>query len=157
MLRKIGVKVSVGLFVMLFLVFVPGTAMGASVKGIVKKADKLYKEGRYVEALQDYDQAFEKEPKDPVIQYNRAAALYRNNDFERSKRAFLESIATEKEDIALEQKSVYNAGNSEFRIGERIEKKDPQIASKNYKEALEYFKRAMELSPEDKDAKFNYE
>ena len=45
MLGKIGVKISIGFFVMLFLVFVPGTAMGASVRGLVNKADKLYEKG----------------------------------------------------------------------------------------------------------------
>ncbi|MGB3081819.1 MAG: hypothetical protein WBB86_02360, partial [Candidatus Omnitrophota bacterium] len=96
-----------------------------------------------------------KEPNDQVIQYNRAAALYRKNEFAKSAEAFLRSLAGV--DESIEEKAMYNVGNSEFRLGEGAEKQDPASAMSTYKKALEYYKRSMRVSPDDRDAKYNYE
>ncbi|MGB2661162.1 MAG: tetratricopeptide repeat protein [Candidatus Omnitrophota bacterium] len=121
----------------------------------VKRANKLYQEEKYDEALGLYDKALKKEPNDQAIQYNRAAALYRKNEFAKSAEAFLRSLAGV--DESIEEKAMYNVGNSEFRLGEGAEKQDPASAMSTYKKALEYYKRSMRVSPDDRDAKYNYE
>ncbi|MFQ5952264.1 MAG: tetratricopeptide repeat protein [Candidatus Omnitrophota bacterium] len=127
----------------------------AGVSGDARKANKLYKKEDYDKALEYYDRALSKKPDDQAIQYNRAAALYRKKKFGEAIKAFLNSLAGGEE--RLEEKTVYNVGNSEYRIGETMEKKDPPSAMANYKKALGYYKRAMELSVDDMDAKYNYE
>jgi tetratricopeptide (TPR) repeat protein len=121
----------------------------------VKKAGKLYGEEKYAEALELYDKALSEKGDDPVIQYNRAAAFYRLNEFKKAAAAFLKSIAGV--DETVEPEAVYNVGNSEFRIGEKGEKTDIASSLANYKKALNFYKRAMELAPTDQDAKYNYE
>lgn len=127
----------------------------AGVGGDVRKANRLYRQEKYDEALEYYDQALSKRPEDPSIQHNRAAALYRKGEFSEAGEAFLKSLGGGEE--YLEERTVYNIGNTEYRIGEGREGSDPSSAMENYKKALEYYKRAMELSPEDQDAKYNYE
>ncbi|MFH1877483.1 MAG: tetratricopeptide repeat protein [Candidatus Omnitrophota bacterium] len=133
----------------------PAAESRASVTGMVKKADKMVDEKEYDSAIDMYDKALEKRPDDPVILYNRASALYHKGKFDESKDDFLKSISTGSESI--ESKAVYNAGNSIYRSGEFLEKKDKEAALKKYTEAAQYFKRSMELAPDDMDAKFNYE
>ncbi|MGB3241510.1 MAG: tetratricopeptide repeat protein, partial [Candidatus Omnitrophota bacterium] len=81
--------------IMLIMVGVAEAGVGRD----VKRANKLYQEEKYDEALGLYDKALEKEPNDQVIQYNRAAALYRKNEFAKSAEAFLRSLAGVDESI----------------------------------------------------------
>jgi len=94
-------------------------AWAASADRLVKKADKLSGEEKYAEALKEYDEALTLKPDDPVIQYNRAVTLYRKGDFTEAEDAFLRSLAAGEED--LEEKTVYNTGNSKYRTGGRGE------------------------------------
>ncbi len=130
-------------------------AHAASAGSMAKKAGRFYREEKYDEALENYDQALSIKPDDPIIQYNRAVTLYRKDRFSDAEEAFLSSLAAGKEDI--EERTVYNTGNSKYRIGEESEAGDPSSALQSYREAVQYYKRAMELAPDDSDAKYNYE
>ncbi|MFH1553219.1 MAG: tetratricopeptide repeat protein [Candidatus Omnitrophota bacterium] len=141
--------------VVLIVVLFSSTAAAASATREIKKADRLYKEKKYNEALESYEKALSIRPDDPVVQYNQAVTLYRKGEFSGAEKAFLKALATGEED--LEEKTVYNAGNSKYRVGEGMEKGDIKSALKNYTEAVQYYKRAMELTPGDNDAKYNYE
>ncbi|MFH1395581.1 MAG: tetratricopeptide repeat protein [Candidatus Omnitrophota bacterium] len=129
-------------------------AFEADASGI-KKAGKLYEEENYDEAVEQYDRVLLKNPEDSFAQYNRAAALYRKRAFAEAEEGFLKSLSSGKEEI--EEKSVYNVGNSKYRLGEETEGRDPQTALNNYKQAVQYYQRAVELAPGDADAKYNYE
>ncbi|MFC1570217.1 tetratricopeptide repeat protein, partial [Candidatus Omnitrophota bacterium] len=129
--------------------------LAKSAKGIAKRGDKLYHDEKYDEALQNYDEALAIKPDDPAINYNRAITLYRKGQFSEAEEAFLRSLASGEE--KLEEEAVYNAGNSRYREGETAERTNPQNALKNYSQAVEYYKRAMEVEPDDMDAKYNYE
>jgi len=52
---------------------------------------------------------------------------------------------------------MYNVGNTRYRMAEAAGQRDINAAIENYREAAKYYKRAMELEPEDVDAKINYE
>ncbi|MGB2961659.1 MAG: tetratricopeptide repeat protein [Candidatus Omnitrophota bacterium] len=127
----------------------------AGAAGDARKANKFYREKDYDKALELYDKALTEKPDDQKIQYNRAATLYRKKKFNEASQGFLRSLAGE--DESIEEKAIYNAGNSEYRIGEASEKKDLAQAIADHKKALEYYKKAMGVSPDDIDAKYNYE
>ncbi|MBU1784158.1 MAG: tetratricopeptide repeat protein [Candidatus Omnitrophica bacterium] len=128
---------------------------GASAVSKARQGDRLYRGGKYAEALEKYNEASALKPDDQTIQYNRAAALYRNAEFEKAFDAFLASFSEDTGSLA--EKAVYNAGNSKYREGEKKEARDPGSAMSDYKDALEFYKKAIEVSPEDEDAKVNYE
>ncbi len=137
------------------IILLAGSDILCAASGSVKKGDKYYEKEEYDAALEEYDAALSKKPDDPVIQYNRAATFYRKGDFAKAIESFLKSFASEKK--GLEESSAYNVGNSKYRIGEKVQKKDPKAALKDFGEALEYYKRSMEIDPDDMDAKINYE
>ncbi len=152
MLSKFGLSVGMPVVVLFCLA---ANADGASAVSRAKQADRLYQESRYEEALKRYDEALSLRPEDPVIQYNRASAFYRKREFAKALNAFLASFGAGEERI--EAPAIYNAGNSRFRMGEAEEKPDPQSAMSNYKEAAEFYRKGIELCPQDDDVKYNYE
>jgi Ca-activated chloride channel homolog len=123
--------------------------------GETSKAARLYREEQYDEALEKYDKALERKPDDPALEYNKAVVLYQKGEMEKAQGYFLKASALGKDDI--EKKAVYNVGNTKYRIGESFSQTSPDSALKIYAQAAEYYKRAIELDPEDMDAKYNYE
>jgi tetratricopeptide (TPR) repeat protein len=55
-----------------------------------------------------------------------------------------QDVAATAQDIQLEEKSLYNIGNCKYRQG-------------MLEEAVEYYKKALDLNPDDQDAKYNLE
>jgi Ca-activated chloride channel homolog len=119
------------------------------------RAERSYREENYEDALDIYERALKKRPDNPTLEYNRAVVLYRKDDFISSEEAFMRSAILGERD--LEARSAYNAGNAKYRIGEEIEFSNTKGAIEKYTEALDYYRRAMDLAPEDVDAKYNYE
>lgn len=87
--------------------------------------------------------------------YNQGVDFYNKLDYNKSADSFLQSMNTE--DKKLEHWSAYNLGSAFYGQGQNAEKNDPSAANQIYQKALNFFKRAMEIDPTDKDAKYNYE
>lgn len=106
-----------------------------------QKADPFaaYDEGRWAEAAAGFAEA-------PLDENSRAlnigAAHYRLEDFEAARAAFERALTAE--DPALRAEALYNLGNAAFRAGD-------------LPGAIERYRSALELAPEDEDAKFNLE
>lgn len=60
-------------------------------------------------------------------------------------------------DKLLESQANYNIGNSKYKLGKLKENTDLASCAKLFRQALDYYKRALDLNPHDQDAKFNYE
>ena len=81
--------------------------------------------------------------------YNDGVAAYHSNDFPRA--ATLFESATASPDHALQQRALYNLGNTSYRLGEA---KTPQ-AQQLWQRAIKSYETALALDPHDADAKFN--
>ena len=133
----------------------PISVEAASLGGITRRGNKLYEKGEYDKAIEYYEKALNTFPNKPELIYNRASALYSNGSFDKARSGFLEASVFS--DKRSEENSIYNAGNSEYRIAERAEEKSLEASLTGYKEALEHYKRAIMLDEGDIDAKYNYE
>lgn len=91
----------------------------------------------------------------PEINYNRGVINYRKNDFEKAAELFNRALISS--DKNLEAKASYNLGNCEYKIGKSKEKENLAETVKLLREALQYYKRSIELDEKNNDAKFNYE
>lgn len=114
-----------------------------SLHDAVTKGNSLFKQEKYDEALQAYIDAQVEHPEDALLKYNIASAHYKMKNYEDALKGYQETAATAR-DIALEQKALYNAGNTLFRLG-RLD------------EAIAAYTKALELDPNDKDAQQNLE
>ncbi len=128
-------------FLFLLLLFVT-TNSYAAVFSFKKGPATLYEEGKYQEALTGFlDQQIE-QPNNYDLKYNLANTYYKMNQLEDAQKLYEQTaIYGEKE---LAQKSYYNLGNVANKQGK-------------LKEAIEFYQKALELDPEDQDAKYNLE
>jgi len=94
--------------------------------------------------------SFAAKPEWPV-QYNAGVTAYRSNDFTAAASAFEQATATKER--ALQQRALYNFGNTSYRLGEA----DPTKAQPLWEQAVKSYETALALDPKDEDAKFNHD
>jgi len=87
--------------------------------------------------------------------YNQGVDFYKKEDYNKAGESFLKALNTENN--RLEQWTNYNLGNSNFKKAQALEAKDQAAALSLYKNALEFFHRAIKANTKDTDAKYNYE
>lgn len=137
------------------MIFLFAAQAQASLKEDVKEGGILYNKEKYSEAAKAYENALSKDAKNGIASFGLGAAQYKE-------RAYLGAIEKFNTAIAsghpkLIQASDYNIGNVEYRIGNLKEGGSFDEAKERYETALKFYKRAMDLNPGDRDAKFNYE
>ncbi|HEY7371769.1 MAG TPA: tetratricopeptide repeat protein [Polyangia bacterium] len=108
----------------------------------VEQGNAALQAGKAEDALAHYDKAAAKLPADAGLHLDRGAALYALSRFAEAGQEFLR--ATEAPDESLKAAAFRNLGNA-------LSKQDKP------KEAIEAYKRALALRPDDKAAKWNLE
>jgi Ca-activated chloride channel family protein len=78
----------------------------------------------------------------PEAHFGKGAASYKLGEFDSARDSFDKSLKSS--DDLVKSKAYYNLGNTFYKNN----KKD---------EAIKYYRKALELNPNDKEAKFNYE
>jgi tetratricopeptide (TPR) repeat protein len=109
---------------------------------LVAKGRAAYDARQYEEALAAFEEAKKERPDDPAVEYNRGVALAQLGRVAEAKAAF--QRVTEAKRPELQEKAWYNLGNVHATTGER-------------KEALQAYRRALKLDPNDALARHNYE
>lgn len=116
-------------------------------------ASRLFERGKFEEAYERYKKAAEAEKENWPLFYNLGVSAYKAGELEEAAKAFQQALgSTDKE---LQAKSLYNLGNSYYRIGEAIEQQNPTQAIPAYQKSLRSYENALALQPDDEDAKFN--
>jgi Ca-activated chloride channel homolog len=122
----------------IFSIFFPVLpAMGA------EDPDELYRQGRFEEAESIYAELDMDQPKDIRFRYNRGCAAFQNSDFEGAAAAF-KSVLRRSEDKETRFKASYNLASTAFKQGD-------------LQSALEHYKQAIFIDPENEDARYNLE
>ncbi len=121
----------------------------------IKKADKAYSTGDYDLALQKYAEAQLDQPESQALAYDIGNAQYRKKKYEDAIAAYKKALNGD--DAALAAKAYYNLGNSEFRKGEFAIQSGHQEGIEDYREAMAHYKKSLEVTPDNKDAKRNIE
>jgi len=103
---------------------------------------EAFQSGSYDQALQGFLDDQIEYPEDPVAALNVGSAHYEMRNYSEADKAF--STAALSTDSSVRQKALYNLGNTAYREG-------------RLQEAVELYKSALDLDPDDVDAKFNLE
>jgi Ca-activated chloride channel family protein len=101
-----------------------------------------YSEGAFDQALQGFVDRQVERPEDLALTFNIGAAHYQMKSYAEAEQAFAQVAVSA--DQELRQQALYNLGNCAFRQG-RLE------------QAVELYMAALDIKPDDEDAKFNLE
>jgi Ca-activated chloride channel family protein len=118
------------------------------------EGNQLYATGKYDEAASKYGEGLIDAPASPMLQFNLATALYKQEKYDDALAALAKVEASGPRWVGP---AAYNAGNARYRQGAATEAKDPQATIASWEQALADYKRAMVADPNDVDAKFNHE
>jgi Ca-activated chloride channel family protein len=124
-----------------------------ALRGSPASALREYKAGNYDQALKEYEQLLKRKSDDPRLHFNAGAAAYRNRQFEEAAKQFNATLSSQ--DLKLQGLAYYNEGNSLYHLGER--NPDPKKRTEAWEKALQDYQSTVKLSPQDADAKSNYE
>ena len=120
-----------------------GPLYGESLYSTIEKGSTLYQGEQYDEALKSFVDAQIESPENSQLKYNIANAHFNMKNYEEAIKNY-QDVAATAQDIQLEEKSLYNIGNCKYRQG-------------MLEESVEYYKKALDLDPNDQDAKYNLE
>lgn len=149
-MNKIGLMIT-----SFFLLFLPSSVSAASPAKEIREGNRLYEQEKYDDAIAKYHSAQTELPDSDIINFNMGTAMYKKGDFQNAVDAFTRALVTE--DKELEARANYNIANSKYRLGNLMINTDLTGAVHYYREALDYYKRAIELDQDDTEAKYNHE
>lgn len=108
----------------------------------IEQGNKAYHEGQYDQALENYGLAEPDLPESPELEFNIGTTLYQQGRYEEAEERFTKALNST--DINVEQAAHYNLGNTHFK-------------AQDYPKAIDSYQKALELNPDDMDAKYNLE
>ena len=114
----------------------------ASARSNLSGGNRAYNREKYDTALEKYTLAGNAAPDSFEPAFNKGDVHYKTGLYQDALKSF--EKATYSKDVELQGKAYYNMGNASFRLGK-------------LSEAVQFYKKALELNFLDKDAKFNYE
>lgn len=132
------IKEAKKIFAVLFFLSLALAAAGQADKRDVRAGNRKFRKGEFKEAEIDYRKAVLKDSTSMKAQYNLASSLYRQEDYEGAGKA-LSAIAPEGAPASCH----FNSG-------------DVALKRKDYAAAVQAFRDALLLDPDDLDAKENY-
>jgi tetratricopeptide (TPR) repeat protein len=125
----------------LMLVVLPATSYSQEENKDIIKANKLYKEGKFDEAIQGYRKAAGANPSNSTVHYNLGNAVFKKESFDEALASYDKSIELSKDNTTRE-KNVYNKGVAYTR-------------QKKLMESIAEYKAALKIDPADEDARHN--
>ena len=106
------------------------------------KGLEYYQNQEYEEAKNYYENIIMKKKENVEAHFGSGASSYQKGDWEVAKQSFQESLKSP--DDNLRSKAYYNLGNTFYKDNKS-------------EEAISFYRKALELNPNDKEAIFNYE
>ena len=126
---------------------------GPRLHASTQSAEQAYQHKDYATASKEYDAAAKAHPQQPALFFNTGSAAYKAGDFGKASNSFQTTLHTD--DLPLQEKTYYNLGDTQYRLGQQTEKTKPEETIKTWKTAVTSYDSALQLNAKDVDAKFN--
>lgn len=117
------------------------SAFAQSENKFIRRGNNAFERGDYKEAEVDYQKALEKNAKSEVGEFNLGGALFQQENYEESASIF-DNLSRRNVSDDQRAKSFHNLGNS-------------MVNLQQYDQAIEAYKNALRLNPDDLDTKYN--
>jgi tetratricopeptide (TPR) repeat protein len=131
-----------GSFALLAVLLASTLCFAQSGRKKIMEGNKLFAEERYDEAQNKYRDAQVNDPESPLLKFNIGDTQYKKKKYEEALKEFESSLSTD--DVLFQSGIFYNQGNTLYRMGK-------------LPESILAYKKALELNPDDEDAKYNLE
>jgi tetratricopeptide (TPR) repeat protein len=118
-----------------------------------KKANKLYEQGNYDDALEIYHDALLESPENKKLSMNKGSAYYQLEEYEKAKENYERALSVE--DQKAKASLLYNMGNVLNKQGDQLASSGSQEAMEKFKAARDSYIHSLDIDPNDKDAKWN--
>ena len=138
-------------FAALLMLLSPVAARATSTASLVEKGNTLYHQGKYEDALKAYDEASVDAPESPQILFNKGAADYRMDNYDKAENAW-QQAAVKSEDPILSAKAFFNLGNCAFAEARRQQDSDPKKAVSDCTQSVKYYQQALDLLKQQTDS-----
>ena len=116
----------------------------------------LYNNGKYPDAYQAFQEDLAKHADSSErdkMQFDAGAAAYQMRNYDKAAEAFSQALLSN--DAAMQGKSHFNLGNTLFRRGESLPTDEKKLT--DWTNALQHYEQTLQLEPNNKEAKDNYE
>ena len=100
-----------------------------------------YQNQNYEAAEKYYNSILSTDSDNSEAHFGKGSSLFMQNDIKNAEIKFNESLASS--EILLKSKAFYNLGNISYK-------------NKKLNDALQFYKKALELNPNDDEARYNY-
>ena len=101
-----------------------------------------YQNQNYEAAEKYYNSILSTDSDNPEAHFGKGSSLFMQDDLKNAEIKFNESLASS--ETLLKSKAFYNLGNISYK-------------NKKLNDALQFYKKALELNPDDDEARYNYE
>ncbi|MBL9127194.1 MAG: VWA domain-containing protein, partial [Verrucomicrobiales bacterium] len=127
------------------------TLASPSTRASTSSALRSYRASEFADAQAEYERLAKSKPADPRLRFNAGAAAYKAGDLDAAARHFKDALAST--DLRLQSDTFYNLGNTQFRLGEKIE--DPKVRQKAWEQSIGAYEAAVQLAPGHTNAQHN--
>jgi tetratricopeptide (TPR) repeat protein len=131
-------------------------ARADSPRTLVDRGNRSYEKNDFDAAIEYYERASVRDPESPIVAFNTGNAFYRREEYAAAREHF-EGAALKADELSLEARSWYNAGNCAFREGERQVDDDPEKALEFFQESVQLYTTSLDKDPGLMDAAHNIE
>ena len=107
-----------------------------------REAVQFFKDQKYDEALLIYNDLIDKDPYNPIYNYNIGDVLYKQNRYEDAKQAFKRAATHATKNIKIGEYAWYGAGNSCYQL-------------KEWQQAIDMYEESLKLNPHNEQTLHN--
>jgi len=136
--------------------FLLQTVFAGSAQVSTGQGNYLYEQGKFEEAIKQYDQALIDSPQALEPKFNKANSCYRLDDLDRAMNLYQE-VAAESKDMKLVTKAKYNLGNCSFQQGTKQRDSNLQKTIKDMENAIGHWRGVLDIDPGNEKAAKNIE
>jgi len=127
-----------------------------SARELVKQGNSAYGQSRYDDAIEAYEKAEKDTPEHAMILLNKGAALYMKGEYNKAGELF-EQCADAASDENLKARCMFNSANCIYKRARNMKDKDLEKLIERFRESIKYYRQALKLDPDYKEASQNIE
>ena len=132
------------------------TAFANSAQVSTSQGNRLYEQGKFDEAIKQYDRALVNSPQALEPKFNKANSYYRLDDLDQAMNLYRQ-VAAESKDMKIVTKAKYNLGNCSFQQGSKQRDSNLQKAIKDMETAIGHWRGVLDIDAENQKAAKNIE